>query len=99
MYHEKIVVNDRGQRVQIRVDFNISMDKPSWRVSLSICEKGKRKFRRLTFDDYSYRELSMEGRQKYEEQKFKEVVSDGQIMEAKKELWQMLSPENTTEGK
>ena len=92
MYHEKLVVNENGDKVNIRVNFWLSYDKPSYSIDLFICKKGKRKFFYLSFDDYSYRALSMEDRAVYKYNKFKEYVTDEQILEAKNELWNLLSP-------
>jgi hypothetical protein len=92
MYHEKLVVNENGDKVNIRVHFWLSYDKPSYSIDLFICKKGKRKFFNLSFDDYSYRALSMEDRTVYRYNKFKEYVTEEQILEAKNELWNLLSP-------
>jgi len=92
MYHEKIVVNKNGNKVKIKVHFWLSYDKPSYSIDLLICKKGKHKFLNLSFDDFDYRALSMEDRTVYRYNKFKEYVTDEQILEAKNELWNLLSP-------
>jgi len=92
MYHEKIVVNENGDKIKIRVNFWLFADRPTYSFDLFICKKGKRKFFNLSFDDYAYRALSLEDRQTYRMNKFKEYVTDDQIFEAKYELWQLLSP-------
>lgn len=92
MYHEKLVENKEGDKIKIRVGFWLSYDKPAYSVDLSICKKGKRKFFYLSFDDYTYRALSLEDRTDYRYSKFKEYVAEEQILEAKNELWNLLSP-------
>lgn len=92
MHHEKLVVNKEGDKINIRVNFWLSYNKPSYDIDLFICKKGKRKFFNLSFDDYAYKSLSMDDRMVYRYNKFKEYVSEEQILEAKNELWQKLSP-------
>ncbi len=99
MRHEKLVINSNGDKINIRVTFWLSYDKPNYSVDLSICKKGKRKFidvlfddYALSFSDYSYRRLSIEERAVYRLNKFKEYVTEEQILEAKNELWNKLSP-------
>jgi len=92
MYHEKLVINKNGDKVNIRVNFWIYNNKPSYSINLFICKKGKRKFFNLSFDDYSYRSLSNEDKAIYRYNKIKEYVEEEQILEAKNELWNLLAP-------
>jgi hypothetical protein len=92
MYHEKLVKKENGDKINIRVNFWLSYDKPNYTIDLFICKKGKRKFYNLSFDGYEYRILSQEERLIYRTNKFREYVSDELILEAKKELHNLLKP-------
>lgn len=92
MYHEKLVLNKEGDKIKIRVHFWLSCDMPFYSIDLFVCKKGKRKFVCVSFDDYVYRSLSMGDRIIYRYYKYKEYVTEEQILEAKNELWNLLSP-------
>ena len=92
MYHEKIIQLENGNKIKINISFWLNNNTPVYSISLYICQKGKRKFIELKFEDYAYRALSMEEREKFRDKKYLEYLTPLQILEAKKELWQKLSP-------
>ena len=93
MNYEKLIINPAGDKIKIHVTFFIlSTNEPTYRIELSICPKGKRLFKRLEFDNWSYRKLSMEERRAYEHTEYLTFVTEEQIQEAKIELWHKLSP-------
>ncbi len=97
MYHDKIIQLENGDKVKINVSFYLNHYTPVYGITLYICKKGKRKFDELKFESYDYRSLSMEARKEYRDKKHLEFISAAQILEAKNELWQKLSP-SASEG-
>ncbi len=93
MNHEKLVINEKGDKVRINVSFYESNDKAFYNISLAVCANGKRKFIFIHIDNWEYRSLSMENRRKYEYEHFLKYVTQEQINEAKLELWHKLSPQ------
>jgi hypothetical protein len=93
MNHEKLIINNDGDKVRIIVHFFLNHNEPSYSVSLSICKKGKRKFNFLKYgDDYTYRSLSIEGRKEYVMNENLKIVPIEFINQAKMELYQLLKP-------
>lgn len=93
MNHEKIIVKENGDKVKLRIDFFIlSLSKPSYKITMYLCEKGKRKYNEVKFDSYEYRKLTMEERSGFEYQKFLEYLSEEEIHQAKLEVWEKLKP-------
>lgn len=92
MNHEKIFIKENGDKVKVLVCFYSDHKCGNYRINLMYCPKGKRKFISVSFDGYSYRNLSLEDRKKYEYEVFLTYLSSEQITEAKLELWEKLKP-------
>jgi hypothetical protein len=93
MNYEKIIVRENGDKVMLRINFFLlSLNKPTYKVNIYLCGKGKRKYYEITFDSYGYRSLSMEGRKDFEYQEYLKHVTEDEIQEAKLEVWQKLIP-------
>lgn len=93
MIHEKIIIKENGDKVMLRIDFFIlSLDKPTYKTTMYLCEKGKRKFNEVKFDSYEYRRLGMAERKDFEYQEFLTHLTEDQMHQAKLEAWQKLIP-------
>jgi len=93
MNHEKLLKRSDGSKIKIRVRFWIRTIYPMYDVEVLICEPRKRTFYNVySSDDWSYRKLSMEEREKYVYEKQLEHVTEDEIMEAKMEMWNILKP-------
>lgn len=96
MRYEKIIKRDDKSRVEIDVEFYQSTytgNPPSYKISIYICEPGKRKFHGIyRSDDWEYRKLSVPDREKWVLQQQLKYVTTEEILQAKLELWEKLKP-------
>lgn len=94
MNHEKIVINPEGDKIKLIVRYYENFQGlPTYSLDVSVCLKGKRLFKRLEFDNWSYRKLSLEDRRIYEHTEYLKYVTEEQMQEAKMELWHKMSPQ------
>ena len=96
MRHEKIIKREDGKRIKITIRLFIDWNYSGYRVdAVGSCKKGKRKFESVfDEDDYKFRELNMDDRQKYKMDRFLECVTREEIDLAKSETWEKVSPRN-----
>jgi hypothetical protein len=90
-YIEK--TKEDGTKLEIRV---LLVDRKLRIDDVGVTPKGKRKITYLgsrISDDYSYRSLNSEDKQKYKLEKFKEVCTVKLLNEALEEAWLQLKPE------
>lgn len=93
MNHEKIIIRENGDKVMLRINFFIlSLSKPTYKLNVYLCGKGKRKYNEITFDSYEYRRLGMEERKDFEYQEYLKHVTEDELQEAKLEMWETLKP-------
>lgn len=93
MTHEKIIVRENGDKVKLLINFFIlGLNKPTYKLNVYLCEKGKRKFNEITFDSYEYRRLGTDRRKYFEYQEYLNHVTDYEMHEAKLEAWEKLKP-------
>lgn len=96
MKHEKIIKRDNGDRIQliINFDYNYFREKTSYRVSLMLIQKGKRKaVNPIDTDSHEYRSKSFpDGRNTYELEQIMKYVTPQEIYQAKIEVWEKLKP-------
>lgn len=94
MRHEKLITNPEGDKIKIDVRFYENFQGlPTYNLDISVCPKGKRLFKRLEFDNWSYRKLSTEERRAYEHTEYLKYITEEQMLEAKIELWHKLAPQ------
>ncbi len=95
MIHDKIFKRENGDKVKITVDFYIDRhDKPTYNIHIFLCENGKRKFNQLSFDDWNFRNLSMDERSNYRRNEILKHVSNEEVLDTISELWNRFSPNN-----
>jgi len=93
MQHEKLVVNEIGDKIKIRISFWVDNNRPFYDIVIYVCKKGKRKFYCINYgDDYEYRRLSMPERREFMLQKYIKIVPIEFINQAKKEMYDLLKP-------
>jgi len=94
MIYEKIVVRENGDKVLILVNLYVNNidNGHTYDIDIKVCLKNKRKFVKLEFDDYLYRMLSMEDRATFRYKEYLKVVSEQELLDAKIELWNLISP-------
>lgn len=94
MRHEKIFKNNNEGRLKIVCSVYLEFHRSvKWNVTIYICKKGKRTWKDIIdTDNYSFRALSIEDRQKFIKQKNIEIAGIDRINETMLELWQMMKP-------
>lgn len=93
MKTEKIFIRTDKSRVKIEVHLYLDITRGAvYRISVSVCQPGKRKFIYIDRNDYEYRSLSMREREKSLEYEQLKYVSSEEILESKMELWQRIKP-------
>ena len=95
-YVEKTLKRDDGSRVKIRISINVGHyrgDGAEYKASIIACEKGKRTWHTAcNLDNYNYRDLSIDDRQKARSEAMLKVVSAGEILAVANELYDELKP-------
>ena len=85
------------QDIIIVVEFYTNYRKPEWRIAeIKHKTSRQREYRWFTDsfkDEYSYRRLSMEDRQKYALEKFESFVGREKIEEAVEAAWKSIRPD------
>lgn len=92
MVHEEIIKREDGTRYKIVVSIGMtyySHSKPYYSIELYTKGKNKRKWVNFTWEivnNYSYRKLSLEDRNKFLLEKYLEVVTKEEILNSKLKL-------------
>lgn len=93
MRYEKKLVRDDKSKVKICVSVYLPAFKdPEYKVQLYLCAPNKRKWRLLSQDDYTWRGLSLEDREKSDYALMLTHVTEDEIWAAKIALWEKLKP-------
>jgi hypothetical protein len=94
MRYEHTITRPDKTRYKIDVRFYLGRnDAPTYDIVVSKCDPGKRKFMYVhDSDNYQYRGLSMEQREKARNACYLEYVTPDEIHEAQLALWEKLKP-------
>lgn len=93
MFDKKLLIRENGDKVMIDAryyDFN-----NTYIVTISVCEKGKRKFiLKTTSNEFEYRKLPFGGKEReiYELNYQLKFVTKNEILEAKIRCWNLMNP-------
>ncbi len=95
MRHEKTFRRDDGSRVKVEVRLEIEYGrKPVFTYWAGACQPRKRTFISATnHDDYSWRRLSREDRDKEDMRRILSVATADELHEVAMELWDLCKPE------
>ncbi len=91
--HEKILRRLDDTRIKIEVNFCEFNNRYMYDVLVCTCQPNKRKWKTVQdFNDYGYRGLSIEDRDREQAYNESRVVTKEEILQAKLELWEKLKP-------
>ena len=93
---EKIIKRDGGKRVKICVSVHVEHyrgNEIEYKTFVLSCEKGKRTWKgSCDRNDYTFRRLSMDDRNKFEYESQFNLVTIEELNSAKLELWHKIKP-------
>ena len=97
MKHETLIQRPDGTKIKLIVGFwaDSMRDEFGYTVQLAVCQPRKRTFiyaRNEYQDDYEYRALNKQERQKFVEENNLKYVTAEEIYQAKIELWNKIKP-------
>ncbi len=94
MNHDKIFKREDGTCYKIAVHLHLpGLTCHEYRLEVWVKQPRKRTwFRTCKGDDYAYRKLSMEDRRKFKAENNLKFVTEAEILETKRELWEKLKP-------
>ena len=90
MKTERIYKKEDGSRYRITVSFHTNSYDPDfgiWNMEVCVCAPGKRKFEPVVdVDDYRYRCLSAEDRERFRRDKMMECIPEEWVRETQEEI-------------
>lgn len=94
MTHETILKRADGTKISIHVSLYVdNRNDCIWKVTVAICHPRKRSYSYVSKgDDYSWRRLSMEDREKATMAEYLKHVTAEEILAAKIDLWNAIKP-------
>lgn len=94
MTHETILKREDGTKISIHISLWVDMkDDCTWKVTVAICSPRKRSYSYVSkSDEYEWRRLSMEDREKATMLEYLKHVTAEEILSAKIDLWNAIKP-------
>jgi hypothetical protein len=96
MEHSKIFITPEGQKVKVLVDFFSNKESSCYNVCLYIYKTEKKRFVLLEFNKDNYNKNTYSERREYRRKEYLKYVTEIQILEVQRELWENLSPTRET---
>jgi hypothetical protein len=96
MEHSKIFITPEGKKVKVVVDFFSTKESSYYNVCLFIYKTEKKRFVLLEFNKDNYHNNTYSERRECRRKEYLKYVTEIQILEVQRELWENLSPTRKT---